>query len=418
MVGRHEAYYCAKKHINITNLPPMEQDGEEPLQHAHSNSSSSSGASDTITDQCNSVSPSAVSCPSPCSSSATATAAAAGDDDDDYDSDGCCSDADDVIIITNGSSCTAASANIAVAAAAALDPASHPIRNTTTTTSSSSDSGDTARCKSSSSSSSSSGSASAGGGDANTSVQLQLQAGELIHIEYSYKYSQQEIHDLCSAAGLRVKQYWLDSKQQYGLYLMTAATRAVDEQTEERDNEGLGAGGALGFSGAATGGGFAPGDSGKEQQQEQKSARTSNTAAGGGGLTGEIAVTKSVGASVPTWEDWQQLWRYWDAATLDMIPSGTHHHLDQPISLRHPFIFYVGHTPAFVEARLAAVVPGWERVQPEQYRNVFSRGIDPDVDDSSKCKCGVGWRGESCMLNWTAVNKGSTGMDRIAVCLS
>jgi hypothetical protein len=111
--------------------------------------------------------------------------------------------------------------------------------------------------------------------------------------------------------------------------------------------------------------------------------------AAGDGLTAANAPSatyapKYHGAAVPTWADWQKLWRYWDAATLEMIPAGGH--LDQPISLRHPFIFYVGHTPAFIEARLAVVVPGWHRASPEQYTYIFSRGIDPDVDDPTQCK--------------------------------
>lgn len=58
--------------------------------------------------------------------------------------------------------------------------------------------------------------------------------------------------------------------------------------------------------------------------------------------------------------------------------------LAQPIALRHPFIFYVGHLPAFAWNHICAGVLG----QPSfnaGFDELFSRGIDPDVDDPTHC---------------------------------
>ena len=58
--------------------------------------------------------------------------------------------------------------------------------------------------------------------------------------------------------------------------------------------------------------------------------------------------------------------------------------LAQPISLRHPFIFYVGHLPAFAWNHVCAGVverPAFNAA----FDDLVSRGIDPDVDDPSRC---------------------------------
>jgi ergothioneine biosynthesis protein EgtB len=58
--------------------------------------------------------------------------------------------------------------------------------------------------------------------------------------------------------------------------------------------------------------------------------------------------------------------------------------LAQPIALRHPFIFYVGHLPAFAWNRVCDGVLARPSLSPA-YDELFSRGIDPDVDDPSHC---------------------------------
>jgi len=58
--------------------------------------------------------------------------------------------------------------------------------------------------------------------------------------------------------------------------------------------------------------------------------------------------------------------------------------LAQPIALRHPFIFYVGHLPAFAWNHICAGVLGLPSFN-AGFDELFSRGIDPDVDDPTHC---------------------------------
>ena len=58
--------------------------------------------------------------------------------------------------------------------------------------------------------------------------------------------------------------------------------------------------------------------------------------------------------------------------------------LAQPIALRHPFIFYLGHLPAFAWNHVCVGLLGREAFNPG-FDEMFSRGIDPDVDDPAHC---------------------------------
>src|SRR5262250_1669436 len=58
--------------------------------------------------------------------------------------------------------------------------------------------------------------------------------------------------------------------------------------------------------------------------------------------------------------------------------------LEQPIALRHPFIFYLGHLPAFAWNHVGGALlerPSFNAA----FDELFSRGIDPDVDDPEHC---------------------------------
>lgn len=85
---------------------------------------------------------------------------------------------------------------------------------------------------------------------------------------------------------------------------------------------------------------------------------------------------------IPTWDDWNQLWRLWDAVTRDMTPD--EELLEKPIKLRNACIFYLGHIPTFFDIKLGDVTDG-KPTEPAYYRKIFERGIDPDVDDPEKC---------------------------------
>ena len=53
--------------------------------------------------------------------------------------------------------------------------------------------------------------------------------------------------------------------------------------------------------------------------------------------------------------------------------------LVQPIVWRHPFIFYVGHLPAFSWNQICGGILHWPSFNP-YFDDLFCRGIDPDVD--------------------------------------
>jgi ergothioneine biosynthesis protein EgtB len=53
--------------------------------------------------------------------------------------------------------------------------------------------------------------------------------------------------------------------------------------------------------------------------------------------------------------------------------------LAQPIVWRHPFIFYVGHLPAFSWNQVCGGILNWPSFNP-YFDDLFCRGIDPDVD--------------------------------------
>src|SRR5881396_1225754 len=56
----------------------------------------------------------------------------------------------------------------------------------------------------------------------------------------------------------------------------------------------------------------------------------------------------------------------------------------RPIALRHPFIFYVGHLPAFAWNHICRGVLQRPSFDP-RFDDMFDRGIDPDVDDPTRC---------------------------------
>ena len=53
--------------------------------------------------------------------------------------------------------------------------------------------------------------------------------------------------------------------------------------------------------------------------------------------------------------------------------------LSKPIVWRHPFLFYVGHLPAFSWNQICGSILKWQSFNPH-FDELFCRGIDPDVD--------------------------------------
>ncbi len=81
-------------------------------------------------------------------------------------------------------------------------------------------------------------------------------------------------------------------------------------------------------------------------------------------------------------KEWKELWTTWDAVTLKMIPEDEL--LSKPINLRHACIFYLGHIPTFLDIHLARATDG-KPSEPAYFWTIFERGIDPDVEDPTKC---------------------------------
>src|ERR1041384_2689138 len=53
--------------------------------------------------------------------------------------------------------------------------------------------------------------------------------------------------------------------------------------------------------------------------------------------------------------------------------------LAKPIVWRHPFIFYVGHLPAFAWNQICGSILKWKS-RSAHFDDLFCRGMDPDVD--------------------------------------
>ncbi|KAI1196192.1 DUF323 domain protein [Nemania serpens] len=85
---------------------------------------------------------------------------------------------------------------------------------------------------------------------------------------------------------------------------------------------------------------------------------------------------------VPQMSDWKSLWAVWDAITRGMLPN--EELLDKPIKLRNACIFYLGHTPTFLDIQLAKATKD-APTSPRYYQSIFERGIDPDVDNPDNC---------------------------------
>lgn len=84
----------------------------------------------------------------------------------------------------------------------------------------------------------------------------------------------------------------------------------------------------------------------------------------------------------PSVREWYQLWSAWDTVTRSMVPRDEL--MEKPIKLRNNLIFYLGHIPTFADIHFTRAT-GEKPTEPSDYYQIFERGIDPDVDDPSKC---------------------------------
>jgi ergothioneine biosynthesis protein EgtB len=89
-----------------------------------------------------------------------------------------------------------------------------------------------------------------------------------------------------------------------------------------------------------------------------------------------LPVTRRLERTAPLREQFLQAWNRSDEIFGIVKAQAI---LAKPILWRHPFIFYVGHLPAFAWNQICGGVLGWESVNPG-FDDLFSRGIDPDVE--------------------------------------
>ncbi|WVR04710.1 hypothetical protein IAU60_001721 [Kwoniella sp. DSM 27419] len=169
--------------------------------------------------------------------------------------------------------------------------------------------------------------------------QVTLEKDELLNIEWSYKYSYAEALELFDNAHLRIVNSWKAPDSEYRLWLL------------ERP--------AVLFPKTASNEMIAKVDV-KESQED---------------------ITQGY-KGVPTLQEWTDLWKFWDHITLEMIPKEMLH--KKPIDLRHICLFYLGHIPTFLDIHLTRMTKG-AHTEPEYFKTIFERGIDPDVDDPTKC---------------------------------
>lgn len=201
-------------------------------------------------------------------------------------------------------------------------------------------------------------------------VSIPVKSGELIHVEYSYKYSDSEMSHILSAAQLDKIKQWQSNNIEYALVLAerrpfsfmcnqvdvlqmlypeTPKTDVLDCQTCNNDHD--------------------------VEHCENLS---------------HVSLNHGWPKSLPSLSEWLQLWRAWDLVTRTMLDHQSML-FERPIALRHPFIFYLGHIPAFLDIQLSrhAVDDEINRdspmTKPESFATIFERGIDPDMDDPAKC---------------------------------
>ncbi|SPO05828.1 related to TAD2 - tRNA-specific adenosine deaminase 2 [Cephalotrichum gorgonifer] len=149
-----------------------------------------------------------------------------------------------------------------------------------------------------------------------------IHSWERIQVEQSLKYSAEESSQLWDAAGLTEVAYWSRGNE-YGLHLLKKTDMSFD-----------------------------------------------------------LHPSQYAKSSLPSLQDWESMWAAWDHLTRKMIPD--EELLEKPIKLRNASIFYLGHIPTFLDIQLTKMT-GEPLTEPANFRDIFERGIDPDVDNPELC---------------------------------
>lgn len=194
-----------------------------------------------------------------------------------------------------------------------------------------------------------------------------LAAGELIHIEYSYKYGSAEVAELVEVSGLTHVRQWSDAAEQYDLHLLRNDGGGDKQQQQKKKEDG-----ENGASAAA-----ASSNSNPAITAPPSAAMPSLWSTSGSHYVCDLGGVDPTNQRAPAFSEFLDLWNAWDCVSLRMVPAGRHD--DRPIKLRMPLMFYIGHIPAFDDFLVAAYA-GAPRLEPQEYARIFERGIDPDVD--------------------------------------
>ncbi|KAI0028266.1 hypothetical protein K488DRAFT_89904 [Vararia minispora EC-137] len=162
--------------------------------------------------------------------------------------------------------------------------------------------------------------------DPQSGREFALAAGELVGIEVSNKYSEEDAWRVFTDADLRPIQRWVDADTGYALWLLERPPFAFPL--------------------------FRP------------------------------TALASTPFGCPAFADFQDMWAAWDFVTRKMIPDSML--LQKPIDLRHICLFYTGHIPTFLDIHLSRLLQE-PHTEPDGYKYIFERGIDPIVDNPEEC---------------------------------
>lgn len=81
--------------------------------------------------------------------------------------------------------------------------------------------------------------------------------------------------------------------------------------------------------------------------------------------------------SVPSVQDWKNLWSAWDCITRRMIPPSMLY--QKPIDLRHICLFYLGHIPTFLDIHLSRLLEE-PHTEPEIFKVFRVTSISLDIN--------------------------------------
>ncbi|KAJ2723435.1 hypothetical protein GGI07_002637 [Coemansia sp. Benny D115] len=176
---------------------------------------------------------------------------------------------------------------------------------------------------------------------------LAIKAGERIYIESSYKYGEEAPEALARGSGLTHSAEWSDER---GFYTLNMFRKPRATMSPREKMTGL---------------------------CNYAAMQTNNLLS----TSSEALLTKQhQPPAIPLLKEWRHMWSIWDTLILHVIPREKL--LERPIDLRHPFIFYLGHLPAFADIHMAAAESA-PLTEPAIYAQWFERGIDPNVESRS-----------------------------------